>query len=179
MTDCRRIYIPGTTCFFTVNLAGRRDNRLLVERIDLLREAFRYVKRRKPLKMEAVVVMPDHLHCIWTLPTEDADFSVRWSLLKSRFSRTLPTGERISQSRVNRRERGIWQRRFWAHWLTSEDDFNAHFDYLHWNPVKHGRVQQVADWPHSSFRRFVALGIYPMHWGHSGNFCFRPNEYPE
>ncbi|MDD2770494.1 MAG: transposase [Methylococcus sp.] len=170
MTDYRRFYIPGSTWFFTVNLAERRDNRLLVERIDELRAAFRYVKRRKPFRIDAVVILPDHLHCIWTLPPEDADFSIRWSLLKSRFSRAIPAGERISQSRLQRRERGLWQRRFWAHLLTGQDDFNAHFDYIHWNPVKHGRVRRVADWPYSSFHRFVALGVYPKGWGHSGDF---------
>ncbi|QSA96182.1 transposase [Methylococcus sp. EFPC2] len=179
MTDYRRFYIPGSTWFYTVNLAERRDNNLLVERIDLLREAFRYVKRRRPFTMEAIIVMPDHLHCIWTLPPGDADYSTRWSLIKSRFSRALPAGERVSASRAKRRERGVWQRRFWAHLLISQDDFNAHFDYIHWNPVKHGYVQKVAEWPYSSFHRFVALGIYPINWGHSGRFGIRPTEYPE
>lgn len=176
MTDYRRFYIPGSTWFFTVNLAERRDNHLLVEQIDLLRAAFRYVKHRKPFRIEAIVIMPDHLHCIWTLPTEDADFSVRWSLLKSHFSRSMLTGERISQSREKRRERGIWQRRFWAHLLTGQGDFNSHFDYIHWNPVKHKKVRQVADWPYSSFHRFVELGIYPINWGHTGNFDMPENE---
>ena len=176
MTDYRRFYIPGSTWFFTVNLAERRDNHLLVEQVDSLRAAFRYVKNRKPYRMEAVVIMPDHLHCIWTLPAGDTDFSVRWSLLKSHFSRSIPDGERISQSRIKRRERGIWQRRFWAHLLTSQEDFNAHCDYIHWNPVKHGRVERVADWPHSSFHRFVQAGIYPESWGHSGEFSIQANE---
>jgi putative transposase len=101
---------------------------------------------------------------------------MRWSLLKSHFSRAMPAGERLSPSRVKRRERGIWQRRFWAHLLTDQDDFNAHFDYIHWNPVKHGWVRQVADWPYSSFHRFVALGLYPNNWGHSGNFNITANE---
>jgi putative transposase len=126
-----------------------------VEEIGLLKEAFRYVKQRKPFRMEAVVILPDHLHCIWTLPPEDANFSIRWSLLKGHFSRFLPTYERISLSRIKRRERGIWQCRFWAHLLASQDDFNSHLDYFHWNPVKHGWVRQVADWPHSSFHQFV------------------------
>lgn len=129
--------------------------------------------------MDAVIIMPDHLHCIWTLPPEDANFSTRWSLLKSYFSRSIPAGERISQSRMKRRERGLWQRRFWAHMLTGQDDFNAHSDYIHWNPVKHGQVRQVADWPHSSFHRFVKLGVYPAHWGHSGNFNILGGDYLE
>lgn len=179
MTDYRRFYVPATSWFFTANLAERRNNHLLVEEIGLLREAFRYVKQRKPFRMEAVVIMPDHLHCIWTLPPEDADFSIRWSMLKGHFSRSLPAGEQISPSRVKRRERGIWQRRFWAHLLTGQDDFNNHFDYLHWNPVKHGWVRQAADWPHSSFHRFVELGVYPRDWGHSGDFDIQTDEYLE
>ena len=115
MTDYRRLLIPGSTWFFTVNLAERRDNHLLVEQIDSLRAAFRYVKHRQPFRIEAVVILPDHLHCIWTLPPGDDDFSMRWNLLTGNFSRVMPAGERISQSRVKRRERGIWQRRFWAH----------------------------------------------------------------
>ena len=176
MTDYRRIYIPDSTWFFTVNLAERRDNNLLVEKIDLLRTAFRYVKERKPYRINAIVIMPDHLHCIWILPPGDADFSIRWNLIKGHFSRAIPKGERISPSRNKRRERGLWQRRFWAHLLCDQDDFNNHLDYIHWNPVKHGRVQRVVDWPHSSFHRFVEQGIYPVNWGHSGDFNIHANE---
>ena len=176
MTNYRRIYSPGSTWFFTVNLAERRDNHLLVENIDLLRTAFRYVKQRKPYRIDAIVIMPDHLHCIWTLPSEDTDYSMRWSLLKSHFSRAIPQGERVSQSRNKRRERGLWQRRFWAHLLTGQDDFNNHLDYIHWNPVKHGWVRRVSEWPHSSFHRYVELGVYPVNWGHSGDFSIHANE---
>ncbi|MDD2800587.1 MAG: transposase [Methylococcales bacterium] len=176
MTDYRRTYIPGSSWFFTVNLAERRDNHLLVEKIDLLRTAFRYVKERKPYRIDAVVIMPDHLHCIFTLPPDDADFSIRWSLIKGHFSRAVPKGERISSSRNKRRERGLWQRRFWAHLLHDQDDFNNHLDYIHWNPVKHGVVQRVVDWPHSSFHRFVEQGVYPINWGHSGAFNVHINE---
>jgi REP element-mobilizing transposase RayT len=101
MTDYRRIYIPGTTWFFTVNLAERRDNHLLVEKIDLLRTAFRYVKERKPYRIDAIVIMPDHLHCIWTLPPGDTDFSIRWNLIKGHFSRAIPEGERQHQAGAN------------------------------------------------------------------------------
>ncbi|WP_442497152.1 REP-associated tyrosine transposase [Methylobacter sp. sgz302048] len=170
MTDYRRIYIPGSTWFFTVNLVERRNNYLLVEKINLLRAAFRYVKERKPYRINAVVILPDHLHCIWTLPPGDGDFSMRWNLLKGHFSRAIPQGERISSSRSKRRERGLWQRRFWARLLCDQADFNNHMDYIHWNPVKHGYVRKVVDWPHSSFHRYVDQGVYPMNWGHSGNF---------
>jgi putative transposase len=176
MTDYRRIYIPGATWFFTVNLAQRRDNHLLVEKVDLLREAFRYVNARRPFDINAIVVMPDHLHCIWTLPPGDSDFSTRWNLLKGRFSRAIDKSESISESRATRRERGLWQRRFWAHLLCGQEDFNNHVDYIHWNPVKHGYVPRVVDWPHSSFHKFVELGVYPVTWGHGGEFDINGGE---
>ena len=136
--------------------------RLLVDQIDALRWSFRYVTERRPFRLDAVVVLPDHLHCIWTLPPGDTDFSMRWNLLKGHFSRAIEKGERISQSREKRRERGLWQRRFWEHLLRDQEDFNQHVDYLHWNPVKHGWVTRVADWPHSSFHDYAARGIYPV-----------------
>jgi putative transposase len=176
MTDYRRIYMPNATWFFTVNLAERQNNHLLVERIDSLRTAFRYVKERRPFQMNAVVIMPDHLHCMWTLPPGDADFSTRWNLLKGHFSRVITKGERISQSRSKRRERGLWQRRFWVHLITDQHDFNQHVDYIHWNPVKHGWVPRVVDWPHSSFHQFVRQGFYTTAWGHSGQFDIDANE---
>ena len=120
--------------------------------------------------MEAVVILPDHLHCIWTLPPGDTDFSVRWNLLKGHFSRSIEKGERVSYSREKRRERGLWQRRFWEHLVRDQTDFNNHTDYIHWNPVKHGWVNQAAEWPFSSFHRFVACGIYPINWGCEGKF---------
>lgn len=151
MTEYRRFYIPNATWFFTLNLAERKNNRLLVEKIDLLRECFRTVKQKKPFKMDAVVILPDHLHCIWALPPDDGNFSTRWNMLKGQFSRNIDKAERISESRVKRHERGIWQRRFWAHWIEDQEDYNRHVDYIHWNPVKHGLVAQVIDWPYSIF----------------------------
>lgn len=115
MTEYRRAYVLGGCWFFTVNLAEHKNNRLLAEKIDLLRSAFEYTQQRHPFRMDAVVILPDHLHCIWTLPQDDADFSTRWNLLKGYFSRHIATGERISASRKSRRERGLWQRRFWEH----------------------------------------------------------------
>ena len=176
MTEYRRVYIPGVTWFFTVNLACHRGNHLLVEKIDQLRTAFRYVKERRPFRINAVVIMPDHLHCIWTLPEGDSDCSTRWNLLKGQFSRAIDRGERVSESRCKRRERGLWQRRFWAHLITDQDDFNRHFDYIHWNPVKHGCVRRVVDWPHSSFHKFVELGVYPAIWGYSGECIIQQGE---
>jgi REP-associated tyrosine transposase len=107
VTEYRRAWLPGATWFFTVNLAERRGNRLLVERIDVLRAAFRSVRARHPFRLEAVVVLPDHLHCVWMLPPGDADFSVRWGLIKAQFSRAVEPGERISHSRAQRGERGL------------------------------------------------------------------------
>ena len=163
MTEYRRFYMPKTMWFFTVNLAERKNNDLLVDKIDELRNAFRYVKQRKPFHIDAIVIMPDHLHCIWTLPPDDGNFSVRWNMLKGRFSRAIDHGERVSK----RRERGIWQRRLWAHLIEDQDDCNCHIDYIHWNPVKLGHVQNVIGWPYSSFHHFVKQGVYEENWGKS------------
>ena len=165
MTEYRRFYIPKAMWFFTVNLAERKNNYLLTYKIAVLRDAFRYVKQQKPFHINAAVIMPDHLHIIWTLPADDSDFSIRWNMLKGRFSRAIDGGERVSKSRIKRRERGIWQRRFWAHLIEDQEDYNRHVDYIHWNPVKHGQVKKVIDWPYSSFHRYVKQGIYTEDWG--------------
>jgi putative transposase len=163
MTNYRRNFIHGGSYFFTVNLADRRL-RLLVEHIDALRAAFRYARARHPFTVEATVVLPDHLHAIWTLPEGDADFALRWRLIKTEFSRAVPRGEQISQSRSNKGERGIWQRRYWEHTLRDERDFERHVNYIHFNPVKQGHVPRVKDWPYSSFHRMVRLGVYTDDW---------------
>jgi putative transposase len=137
---------------------------LLTDHVDLLRAAFRRVRARHPFAIEAAVILPDHLHAIWTLPDGDADFATRRRLIKSGFSHGLPRVERISASRAARAERGIWQRRYWEHTLRDEDDFARHLDYIHFNQVKHGRAIRVRDWPFSSFRRWVGLGAYPVDW---------------
>lgn len=164
MTSYRRTWCPGATWFFTVNLADRRS-RLLIERIDALRDAFRCVRAAHPFPIDAIVVLPEHLHAVWTLPEGDADFAMRWRLVKTRFSRALPVGEAVSASRAARRERGIWQRRCWEHRIRDEDDLCSQVDHLHYNPVKHGHVPRVADRPHSSFHRFVERGWLPGDWG--------------
>ncbi|MBK1700402.1 REP-associated tyrosine transposase [Thiococcus pfennigii] len=164
MTDYRRLRIPGATWFFTVNLARRHDQRLLVEQIAVLGEVFRAVKAAHPFRIEAICVLPDHLHCIWTLPAGDSAYATRWALIKAGFSRALPAGEPRSQSRAKRGERGIWQRRFWEHAIRDERDLARHIDYIHWNPVKHGWVPRVGDWPHSSFHAYVRRGRYPADW---------------
>ncbi|WP_133512670.1 REP-associated tyrosine transposase [Candidatus Thiosymbion oneisti] len=166
MTDYRRPKISGATWFFTVNLAERHDNRLLTENIDGLRQVLRKVKADHPFAIDAVVVLPDHLHCIWTLPWGDSDYSTRWALIKAGFSRGLVPGEgeQSSESRRKRGERGIWQRRFWEHLIRDDKDYMHHVDYIHWNPVKHGWVKRVSDWKHSSFHSFVERGIYSLDW---------------
>ena len=163
MVAYRRNVIPGACYFFTVTLLDRAS-RLLVERIDDLREAMRSVRMERPFEMDAVVILPDHLHCIWTLPPGDADYALRWREIKSRFSRCVPFGEHRSVGRVNKAERGIWQRRFWEHTLRDERDIEQHVNYIHYNPVKHGHVIRVVDWPYSSFHRYVQRGICPANW---------------
>ena len=164
MTNYRRTCIPGATWFFTVNLAERRS-RLLVERIDTLREALRYVQARHPFRIDAMVVLPDHLHAIWTLPPDDSDYPLRWRVLKSWFSRHVPHGERRRSSRIDKGERGIWQRRYWERLIRDEADLCSHIDYIHFNPVKHGHVMRAVDWPYSTFHRYVMEGILPADWG--------------
>ncbi|MGQ0593818.1 MAG: REP-associated tyrosine transposase [Gammaproteobacteria bacterium] len=156
-----RSHVPGGSYFFTVALLERR-RRLLTENIDALREALRSVHIQRPFRIDAVVVLPDHLHCMWTLPQNDADFSTRWRLIKSAFARAIASEERLSSRRQAKHERGIWQRRFWEHAIRDQRDFDAHLDYIHFNPIKHGWVSRVADWPHSSFHRFVRLGWYAL-----------------
>ena len=164
MPDYRRYRLPGGTYFFTVNLLQRYPNDLLVRHIDILRSEVRVVREKRPFVIDAWVVLPDHLHCVWTLPPGDDDFTNRWRLIKQGFSKALPITERRSAVRMARGERGIWQRRFWEHAIRNETDYAAHIDYCHINPFKHGYVQRVADWPYSTFHRYVERGIYPLDW---------------
>ncbi|MFZ6743796.1 REP-associated tyrosine transposase [Undibacterium sp. JH2W] len=164
MSNYRRAWHPGGTYFFTVNLLKRAGNDLLIRHIDVLREAVRVVRETHPFIIHAWVVLPDHLHCVIELPPGDIDFSVRWRLIKSHFSKAIPKTEAMSLSRFSRNERGIWQRRFWEHLIRNEQDFFAHMDYVHINPQKHGLVEQVSDWPYSTFHRLVEQGIYPKEW---------------
>ena len=136
----------------------------MTDHIEDLRQAFRQVKAQRPFKIEAIVILPEHLHCIWTLPIDDTDYSTRWRLIKSAFARRMQAQESLSARRQKKHERGIWQRRFWEHAIRDQADFAAHLDYIRHNPVKHGWTQRVADWPHSSFHRYVQLGIYPLEW---------------
>jgi putative transposase len=166
----RRVKIGGGTYFFTVNLA-ERERSLLVDHINHLRSVMRLVKSRHPFDINAIVILPDHLHALWTLPEGDSDYSTRWALIKAGFSRGLDREERIRQSRRRKGERGIWQRRFWEHTLRNERDFERHVDYIHYNPVKHGWVNRVSDWPYSSFHRFAGMGVYSFDWAAPPDIC--------
>ncbi|MAB96796.1 transposase [Pseudomonas sp. J237] len=165
MPNYRRIYVPGATWFFTVNLLHRQDNDLLIQHIGLLRDAVRRVKTLHPFQIDAWVVLPEHIHCVLTLPAGDSNYSLRWRLIKSTFSQSLPRGESRSNVRILRGERGIWQRRFWERLIRDEKDFREHVDYVHGNPLTHGWVCRVKDWPYSTFHRDVRNGIYPIDWG--------------
>lgn len=160
----RRANVGGGAYFFTVALADRRS-RLLVERVDLLRAAVSRVQRRHPFHIVAMVVLPDHLHAIWQMPPNDADFPMRWSLIKAGFSREIPRQERQPASRRNKRERGIWQRRYWEHLIRDDRDMETHVDYIHHNPVKHGYVARASDWPFSSIHRYIRMGWLDPEWG--------------
>jgi len=161
----RRSNIPGATYFFTVNLADRKS-RLLIEQIEVLRSAIRKTKQSNPFEIIAMVVLPDHLHAVWRLPDGDADFPLRWSLIKTAFSRGLPRTERLDLSRRVKRERGIWQRRYWEHQIRDDDDLEKHVAYIHFNPVKHGHATRAADWPYSSIHREIAAGNVNDDWAY-------------
>ena len=142
--------MPGGTYFFTATLLDRASG-LLVAQVDKLRHATRDVRGRMPFYIDAWVVLPDHMHCIWTLPPGDDDDSGRWRALKKAFTKSIPATERRSAVQLRRGERGIWQRRFWEHTIRDDRDYAAHMDYIHFNPVKHTLVAHPADWPFSSF----------------------------
>ncbi|MFT5082419.1 MAG: putative transposase [Lentisphaeria bacterium] len=159
----RRSYVEGGTYFFTVNLLERHKS-LLVDYIEALREAVRWVKVRRPFDIDAWVVLPDHMHAVWTLPEGDADYSSRWREVKKRFAKVIPKTEGLSAARKAKGERGVWQRRFWEHTVRDEKDYQYHVDYVHLNPMKHGLVNRVHDWPYSSFHRAVQAGVYDKNW---------------
>jgi putative transposase len=162
----RRANATGATYFITANLANRRET-TLTDHIDVLREALRRVKASHPFDIEAMVVLPDHFHLLMTLPSDDANFSLRIGAIKSAFSRRLPKTELIRPSRETKRERGIWQRRFWEHLIRDDRDFANHVNYIHINPVNHGLVTRAADWPHSTIHHFIKRGLLDENWATS------------
>ncbi|MCP1674006.1 putative transposase [Natronocella acetinitrilica] len=167
MPNYRRAPIPGASYFFTVVTHRRRPVFEDLAAINALRTALRIVKLNHPFHIDAMVVLPDHVHAIWTLPGTDGDFSRRWRLVKGRVSRAIGQLPAQDVSRRRRRERTLWQRRYWEHLLRDDDDYRRHMDYIHYNPVRHGLVTSPIDWPYSSFRHLVRAGIYPADWGAS------------
>jgi putative transposase len=152
--DYRRYYQAGGTYFFTV-VSYRREPILIQPEVRVaVRQAIETVRKRYPFEISAWVLLPDHLHTIWQLPENDVDFSERWRQIK-----------RHSQYILKNEYPKLWQPRFWEHYIRDEKDFARHYDYVHFNPVKHGYVQQAADWPYSTFHRCVRQGIYPHNWG--------------
>lgn len=169
MANYRRCYVPGGSYFFTVVTERRAPILANDTARDLLRSAVRACQQQWPFSVDALVLLPDHLHAIWTLPPGDADYSKRWGLIKKYFTQHWLTAngleQPVSPSKQNQRRRGVWQRRFWEHALRDERDYTQHLDYLHYNPVKHNLVPAVIDWPYSSFHRYVIEGFYPVYWG--------------
>ena len=163
MSRYRRATVEGGIFFFTLALADRSSD-LLVRQIDRLQSSYAVMQKRLPVETIAICILPNHLHALWQLPDGDANFASRWSLFKSGFSRGLPAAETRSASKVIKREKGIWQRRYWEHAIRNDAEFERHVNYIHFNPVKHSLVTRVADWPHSSFHRYVAQGILAADW---------------
>jgi putative transposase len=160
----RRNRVKGGTYFFTVTLKNRRSS-LLIEHIDFLRKAVRQTRNDQPFQIDAWVVLPEHIHALWTLPMGDDNYSGRWSLIKSRFSRSVAKVRNLTPNAKG--EYNIWQRRFWEYTIRDDDDFSKHIDYIHYNPVKHGYVDKVRDWQYSTFHRYVEQGLYLPDWGSS------------
>lgn len=166
----RRAFVPGGTFFFTLVTYKRRPILATPEAVNLLRNAFRYTMEHRPFTIVASVILPEHMHFIWRLPAEVSDFSTRWRLIKSTFTRHWCVKEAISESasRVQKGEKDVWQRRFWEHVIRDELDLSRHVEYIHYNPVKHGLVNSPWDWEYSSFKKYVREGYYPADWGGDG-----------
>jgi len=170
----RRSTAKGATFFFTVVTHKRRAILCHESNVTLLREVFRSIMERHPFTIDAFVLLPDHLHCIWTLPENDSNFSMRWRQIKSYFSRHC--GEdfkgRQTAAHLNKGEQAIWQRRYWEHQIRDDGDFIRHVEYIHYNPVKHGLTKAPKLWPHSTFHRYVKQGLYHADWGADNEIAF-------
>jgi putative transposase len=171
MPDYRRWLFPGGTFFFTVVSFNRLPIFTTEPARHVLHDAWKDVEKRFPFTTVAICLLPDHLHCIWTLPDGDGRTSIRWKEIKRLFTKSylevVGPGSDRNTSRLKRGEAAIWQRRFWEHVIINEVDLNHHLDYIHYNPVKHGLVEKPVDWPWSSFHRYVQEGYYPPDWGTS------------
>lgn len=162
MVNYRRNYVSGGTYFFTVTLRDRSSN-LLIAHIELLRAAFRLARHKRPFQIDAIVILPDHLHAIWTLPDGDDNYSARWQAIKSHFTHALvKAGVQLTHDAKG--EYDLWQRRFWEHTIADERDYQHHIDYIHYNPVKHGWVKQPLDWQYTSLHRYIQQGQLPPNW---------------
>ena len=163
----RRAFIPGGSFFFTVVTESRRPLFADTRNVVTLRAAFRVVRINYPFTLAAGVVLPDHLHCIWTLPPGEADFPTRWRLIKTWFTKHCDPAFRMNRngSRILKGEQSLWQHRYWEHAIRDDIDYRRHVEYIHYNPVKHGYVKSAKDWEHSSFHRYVSEGSYPQEWG--------------
>jgi putative transposase len=168
MPNYRRHLVPGG-CYFFTQVTYRRRHWLCEDLARLiLREAITAVRKNHPFDIERWVLLPDHLHCLWRLPEGDSNYSTRWSLIKSRVTGCVAGkvgGRTVTPSRSNRRERSVWQRRFYEHTIRDQEDFRHHSNHIHYNPVKHGLCQAPKDWPYSSFHRWVKEGRYEENWG--------------
>jgi putative transposase len=164
----RRLTVPGATYFFTVVTYQRKPLFANTRAVAMLEDSIARVLEKRPFIIEAQVVLPDHLHSLWTLPDDDCDYSTRWRLIKEDFTRQFVArfgaGPRDDGRRI-RGERTIWQRRYWEHLIRNDRDFAAHVEYIHINPVRHALVSAPKDWPHSTFKSWVSKGLYDMTWG--------------
>jgi putative transposase len=166
----RRARVAGGTYFFTVVTFMRQPILCDGDSIEKIKTAFKLVMRKRPFNVDAMVVLPDHIHCLWTLPDDDHDFSTRWRLIKSRFTRGYNgIAPKPSKARSKKKEQTVWQRRFWEHLIRDENDYKQHVEYIHYNPVKHGYVNAPLDLPHSTFNRYVKDGLYSNDWGAEEN----------
>lgn len=169
MPNYRRVNIGGGTYFFTVNTLNCQTFLLDDDVRAALREGIALVRQSYHFAVNAWVLLPDHLHCIWTLPSDDRDFSTRWRVIKrtvtQRCGARLNRPDLMTVWRKRRKQSSLWQHRYWEHLIRDENDYRRHVDYIHWNPVKHGYVKRAGDWPYSTFHRHVANGIYPVDWG--------------
>ena len=170
----RRARTKGGTYFFTVVTHRRKKILCRPHNISLLREAFTSVIKKHPFTIDAFVLLPEHLHCVWTLPQGDRDFSKRWRLIKTHFTRNCDNRYKKtpSASRQIKKEQAVWQRRFWEHLIRDEQDFVKHVEYIHYNPVKHGLVKAPKNWEYSSFHRYVREGIFDLEWSAGQDISF-------
>jgi putative transposase len=172
--EYRRARTSGGTYFFTVVTHNRRKFLCDPDNVVLLRSVIKNVMLLHPFIINAMVVMPDHIHALWTLPDDDNNYSIRWSLIKSGFTRSCDDNCKgvLSSSCIARKRQAVWQNRFWEHEIRDDLDFVNHVEYIHYNPVKHGLVKRSLDWEYSSFHQYVKNGLYSSDWGNGMDISF-------